>query len=366
MRRVPDSSPPPDSGSPSISSASATFTTDNGQTPSIPDSPTSFTSESWRTSLSSSTLSRTPTTTTASSPDSHSPTYTVTSLPVHHGDSKSAIIGGVIGGIAALSFLALAASVCYRRHRRLRDASALWEEQSAPIQRLFCVSDRVFPTSKEVSRPYSMPNDRPNSEHVLPMSSDHPLSHTEPFCEGGSTDVLRERKLIRHTKVSIPAVTYNSPSALPASARHSEISQAETLAASEVAVPVYISTALESTSPPGDPTRATSETLARTSLLRRTASSLRSIHSPLDTRSSAPAYSEIQSLRWETATHQERVQGIERMHSWINSMENSQSQTRQVELENEIAMLRAYVAQLETQLYAPWMASDNDEPPPEY
>lgn len=36
------------------------------------------------------------------------------------------------------------------------------------------------------------------------------------------------------------------------------------------------------------------------------------------------------------------------------------------EMDNENAVLRAYVAQLETQLYGPWMSLGDDEPPPDY
>lgn len=85
-------------------------------------------------------------------------------------------------------------------------------------------------------------------------------------------------------------------------------------------------------------------------------------------RSLAPAYSDIaRPFSPETVLHQEQVQEIERLRTRINDMANLLSNARdRAELENEVALLRSYVARLETQLYEPWIVSSDDDPPPEY
>lgn len=97
----------------------------------------------------------------------------------------------------------------------------------------------------------------------------------------------------------------------------------------------------------------------------RVASSSRGTHQ-FDARSTVPAYSDVQSISWDSATREERVQEIERMHSRIDYIENQPSRESARRATQEIAVLRAYVAQLESQLYGPWIASDSDEPPPQY
>lgn len=87
-------------------------------------------------------------------------------------------------------------------------------------------------------------------------------------------------------------------------------------------------------------------------------SSPRATQSDLYARSAAPAYSDIS---WDTATHQERMNQIERMHSRINHITSSSTRERAFAASDEVTVLRAYVAQLETQLYG-----RNDELPPEY
>lgn len=100
------------------------------------------------------------------------------------------------------------------------------------------------------------------------------------------------------------------------------------------------------------PDETTEESSSRLSVMP---SSTRTTQSNFDVRSAAPAYSDIS---WHGATHQERMDEIERMHSRIDYIS---SHERGHAAFHEMATLRAYVAQLETQLYG-----RNDESPPEY
>lgn len=90
-------------------------------------------------------------------------------------------------------------------------------------------------------------------------------------------------------------------------------------------------------------------------------SSPRPTQSDFDVRSAAPAYSDIQSISWDNATRQERMEEIERMHSRIDHITSSPTDGPAHTTSDEVTMLRLYVAQLERQLYGRY-----DDPPPEY
>lgn len=64
-------------------------------------------------------------------------------------------------------------------------------------------------------------------------------------------------------------------------------------------------------------------------------------------------------------TQQELQERVRDMQARINVLQSSRT-FETTRMEEEVAVLRAYVAQLETQLYAPWTNIRPDEPPPDY
>ena len=126
--------------------------------------------------------------------------------------------------------------------------------------------------------------------------------------------------------------------------------------------------------PPGEdvlPEEGSRSNIVRPNSIRlsRAASTTHEVIYPHETRSNIPSSSEPQRMSLgETATRQQKLDEIQRTNSRINAISSSPTQESRVrQVENELAMLREYVNELESRLYRTQPAEPGyDDPPPSY
>lgn len=260
----------------------------------------------------------------------------------HHGNT-STILGGIIGGIAGIS-LVIIAIVLFCRRRRRHDTSIqpVKVEHSNQSERLLYIDKEGFSSGAE----------KPQYQEV----------------QDSTLRCIRASTANFESQDQLPRVVGSSKNNLCESRPYSFVERSASLLYVGGAMASTLDRTAQSSSFEKPYEADVSGTSATPGEQSSEIASRMSQEAPSEVQSTVPAYSDLSSIQWETATHQERVQEVEQMHARIHSLESPQAnhQVRQEDYLKEIAVLRAYVGQLEAQIYGPSGATDSNVSPPQY